>query len=308
MRELAETVPKSTIFLWIFVIHSWSISALAPPGQETEGLVASDAKVVKLAGGFEFTEGPAVDTEGNIYFTDIPNDKIYKWSGEEAKLSLFRENSHGANGLYFDKAGNIIACEGKARRISAIGPDGEVSVLVDRYEGNRFNQPNDLWIDPKGGIYFTDPAYSMKEREIEQPCDGVYYIKPNRTETIRVADDMDRPNGIVGSNDGKVLYVTEHRGGKTWAYRIRPDGTLSGKELLAELGSDGMTLDEKGNVYLTNLGNEAVDIYSPDGKLLDSVQVPERPANLCFGGPENKTLFITARTSLYALDMLVRGQ
>jgi gluconolactonase len=308
MRDISATLVKPMVLLCGFVIVSGFISELALAFQTEQSLVARHTRVIKLVGGFEFTEGPAVDADGNIFFSDIPNDKIYKWSVTEAKLSLFRENSDGANGLYFDKAGNIIACEGTTRRVSSISPDGDVSVLVDRYEGKRFNQPNDLWIDPAGGIYFTDPAYSMEETEIEQPCDGVYYIKPDRTETIRLVDYMNRPNGIVGANDGKHLYVTEHRGGKTWVFQIQSDGTLSGKKLFAELGSDGMTLDERGNVYLTNLGNESVDIYSPEGERLESIQVPERPANLCFGGPERRTLFITARTSLYSLDMLVRGQ
>ncbi len=301
------SIKKTKAFLCVCILSSWTISEPTLIAQESN-LIAAGSKVVKLAGDFEFTEGPAVDTEGNIYFSDIPNDKIYMWSVTEAKLSLFRENSDGANGLYLDKTGNIIACEGKTRRISSTAPNGEVSVLVDRYNGKRFNQPNDLWIDPNGGIYFTDPAYSMEETEIEQPCDGVYYIKPDRRETIRVVEDLNRPNGIVGSSDGKLLYVTEHRGGKTWTYQTQPDGILRGRKLLAELGSDGMTLDEKGNVYLTNLGNESIDIYSPEGQLLESIPVPERPANICFGGPERRILFITARTSFYSLDMLVRGQ
>lgn len=298
---------KKVVALCGCVFATWSIQTLAL-AQGEQNLIAADAKIVKLADGFSFTEGPAVDTEGNIYFSDIPNDKIFKWSVAESVLSLFRENSGGANGLFFDKAGNLVASEGTTRQISSISLDGKASVIAGRYLGKRLNRPNDLWIDPRGGIYFTDPAYSMEETELEQPCDGVYYIKPDRKDTIRVLDGLDRPNGIVGTNDGKLLYVTEHRGEKTWVYQIQPDGKLIGKKLLVALGADGMTLDEQGRIYLTNLKNESIDIYSPEGELLESIQVPERPANLCFGGPDNKTLFITATTSLYSLKMLVPGQ
>ena len=306
MKRFNSAIMRQVNVLFGCVIVSWSIPTGAVFAQGS--LVATNAKIVKLAGGFQFTEGPAVDADGNVYFSDIPNDKIYKWSVAEAAVSLFRENSGGANGLFFDKAGNLIACEGTTRQISSISPRGEVSVIVDRYMGKRFNRPNDLWIDPSGGIYFTDPAYSMEESEVEQGGDGVYYITPDREDVFRVADDLYRPNGAIGTASGETLYVTEHRGEKTWAYDIESDGTLTGKRLLVALGSDGMTLDEKDNVYLTNLENESVDIYSPKGELLESIQVPERPANLCFGGPEKKTLLITATTSLYSLDMLVRGQ
>jgi gluconolactonase len=264
--------------------------------------VAPGAQVIKLAGGFSFTEGPASDAEGNIFFTDIPNNRIHKWS-LDGKLTIFRENSGGANGLFFDKSGNLLACEGGGRRLVSINPQGTLEVLADEYQGKKFNSLNDLWIDPKGGIYFTDPRYGSRD-DIQQDGEHVYYLSPGRKEIKRVIDDMVRPNGLIGTPDGKILYVTDNGGGKTFRYRINQDGTLSNKKLFAPEGADGMTIDNQGNVYLTTSG---VAVYNTNGEKVEVIAVPERPANVCFGGKDKKTLFITARTSLYSVRMRVSG-
>jgi gluconolactonase len=269
----------------------------------TKGLMAAGAEVKKLAGDFQFTEGPAADAQGDIYFSDIPNNRILKWSVQEGKLSTFLENSGGANGLYFDKAGNLLACQGGERRLVSISPKGEVTVLADKYEGKRFNSPNDLWIDRKGGVYFSDPRYGGKEG-MEQDGEHVYYLAPDRKKLIRVTSDLVRPNGVIGTPDGQTLYIADHGAGQTFVYKIKDDGTLSDKQLFASEGSDGMTIDNRGNIYLTTKG---VAAYNPKGKRVEEIQVPEQPANLTFGGPDNRTLFITARTSLYAVPMQVRG-
>ena len=266
-------------------------------------LIAKDAKVEKLAGGFKFTEGPAVDAKGNIYFTDIPNNRIHIWS-VDGKLSTFREKSGGANGLFFDKAGNLIACEGGGRRVTSIAPDGQVTVLAEKYDGKRLNSPNDLWVDPDGGVYFSDPRYGSKEG-LEQDGFHVYYISADRKQINRVTSDLKMPNGVLGTKDGKRLYVADPGAGTTYAYAIEGTGKLGPKKLFAEQGSDGMTLDEQGNLYLTGKG---VNVYNPTGKRIETIPVPEGPANLCFGGTDRQTLFITARTSLYAVKMRVRGQ
>ncbi len=265
-------------------------------------VVADDAKVEKLAGGFKFTEGPAADAKGNIFFTDIPNNRIHKWS-LDGKLSTFRENSGGANGLYFDKKGNLLACEGGGRRLVSINPKGEVTELAAKYQNKKFNSLNDLWIDPKGGIYFTDPRYGRRDN-LDQDGEHVYYLAPDRKSIVRVIDDMVRPNGIIGTRKGKRLYVTDHGGKKTFVYTINKDGTLSNKKLFAPEGSDGMTIDNKGNIYLTT---NAVAVYSKKGEKIETIKVPEGPANVCFGGKDKKTLFITARTSLYCIRMRVKG-
>ena len=204
----------------------------------------------------------------------------------------------------FDRQGNLLACEGGARRLTSIAPDGTVTVLADSYEGKKLNSPNDLWIDPAGGVYFSDPRYGNMEG-LELPGFYVFYLAPDRKQLLRVIDDMVKPNGVLGTADGKHLYVADAGGGKTYAYSIGPGGMLADKKLFAEQGSDGLARDEQGNIYLTGGG---ITVYSPEGKKLETIAVPEGPANLKFGGPDKKTLFITARSSLYSVPMRVRGQ
>jgi len=265
-------------------------------------VVADGAKVEKLAGGFKFTEGPAADAKGNIFFTDIPNNRIHKWS-LDGKLSTFRENSGGANGLYFDKKGNMLVCEGGGRRLVSINPKGEVTELAAKYQNKKFNSLNDLWIDPKGGVYFTDPRYGRRDN-LDQDGEHVYYLSPDRKSIVRVIDDMVRPNGIIGTRKGKRLYVTDHGGKKTFVYTINKDGMLSNKKLFAPEGSDGMTIDNEGNIYLTT---NVVAVYNKKGKKIETIKIPEGPANVTFGGKDKKMLFITARTSLYSVRMRVKG-
>jgi len=266
-------------------------------------VVVSGAEVRKLAGGFKFTEGPAADTKGNIFFTDIPNNRIHKWS-LDGELSTFMENSGGANGLFFVRGGNLLACLGNKGQVVAIGPNGSVTILAAKYQGKLLNSPNDLWPDGKGRIYFSDPHYGRKD-PLPQDGEHVYCLFVSSQQVIRIIDDMVRPNGLIGSSDGKTLYVADRGAGKTYAYTIKSDGTLSDKRLFAEEGSDGMTIDNKGNIYLTT---EAVSVYDPNGNKIKTIEVPEVPSNVCFGGRDNRTLFITARTSLYSIDMRVAGQ
>lgn len=268
-------------------------------------VVAAGAEAARLAGGFAFTEGPAADAAGNVFFSDIPNNRIHKWS-VEGKLTTFLEDSGGANGLMFDGGGNLISCAGGSRQVVSIDPGGKAAVLAERYNQKKFNSPNDLWIDPKGGIYFTDPRYGNQDG-MEQGGEHVYYLTPDRSQVIRVAGDLVRPNGVIGTPDGTKLYIADHGDSNTYEYRINADGTLADKKLFAASGSDGMTMDERGNVYLTNQADSTVDVYNPQGKKLAAIQIPERPANICFGGKDGKTLFITAMTSLYAIPMQVRG-
>ena len=258
--------------------------------------------VKKLAGDFRFTEGPAADAEGNVYFTDIPNNRIHKWS-VDGELSTFREDSGGANGLYFDKKGNLLACEGGGQGLVSINMDGEVTVLADGYEGKKFNSLNDLWIDPKGGVYFTDPRYGRRDN-LPQDGEHVYYLSPDRKKVTRVIDDMVRPNGLIGTRDGKRLYVADHGARQTFSYKVNRDGKLSGKKPFAPEGSDGMTIDNEGNVYLTT---KVVAVYNMKGEKIEIIDTPERPANVTFGGRDGRTLFITAQTSLYSLRMRVKG-
>lgn len=271
---------------------------------EKMSVVAEGAGVGKVAGGFRFTEGPAADAKGNLFFTDVRSNRIHKWS-VYGRLSTFRENTGAANGLFFDKDGNLLACEGNSRRVISISPDGEVTVAADNYEGRKLNRPNDLWIDPKGGVYFSDPYFGPRG-DMEQDGEYVYYITPDKSEVIRVIDDMKRPNGVIGTPDSKRLYVADYGADKTFMYKINKDGTLSDKKLFAPEGLDGMTIDSEGNIYITGKSN-FVSVYNKKGEKIEAIKVPEQPANLCFGGRDNKTLFITARTSLYSVRMRVRG-
>jgi len=283
----------------IFVIlTTLVISVINGQEQSDNKTVVFESDMQKLASGFAFTEGPAADKEGNIYFTDLRNSRIHKWS-VDGKLSTFLENTGRANGLFFDKDGNLIACAGGTGKLISIDPKGQITVLADNYKGNPFNSPNDLWIDPNGGIYFSDPRYGSREN-LPQDGEHVYYLSANRKKLSRVINDMVRPNGIIGTPDGKLLYVADHGAGKIYSYKINQDGSLSDKKLFADQGSDGMTLDEYGNLYLTA---KVVNVYSPSGQLIKTIEVPEGPSNVCFGGKNNKTLFITATTSLYSINM-----
>jgi gluconolactonase len=287
-----------------FLLAGMTLLAQSPASAATriDDLIAKGAEVQKLAGGFRFTEGPAWDGKGALYFSDIPNERIHRWA--DGRLSVFREKSGRANGLYFDARGNLLMCEGGSRRLTRADMGGGVSVLAATHDGKKLNSPNDLWIDPQGGVYFTDPRYG-KEDDLEQDGFHVYHLPAAGGGLRRVIHDLVKPNGIIGSRDGKRLYVADAGGGKTYVYTIRPDGGVGDRRLAAPEGSDGMTLDEHGNLYLTK---GAVKVYRPDAKLIGAIQIPEGPANVTFGGKDGRTLFITARTGLYSLRMKVKGQ
>lgn len=274
-----------------------------------KGLIVEGEKPKKLSGEFKFTEGPASDREGNVFFTDQPNNRIMKWS-TDGKLSVFHDNPGRANGLYFDNQGNLIACADLDNELWSIDMNGNVAVLIKDYNGKKLNGPNDLWIDPKGGIYITDPLYKRpywtRNPQMEVEGEYVYYLNPERTRLVPVATDLVKPNGIVGTPDGKKLYVADIGDQKTYVYRINRDGSLSNKQLFASMGSDGMTIDNRGNIYLTGKG---VTVFDRNGNQIEHIPIEEKwTANVCFGGKKKDILFITASTSLYSLKMKVRGK
>jgi gluconolactonase len=278
--------------------------------QEKKLPVSLHTKVELLAQGFRFTEGPAVDpANGDVYFTDQPTDRILKWSVAEEKLTVFSENTGRANGLYFDKEGYLLACSDMDNEIWKFDRKGNHTVLVTDFEGKKLNGPNDLWVAPDGGIYFTDPLYKRdywtRNPEMQQDGEHVYYLSPDYKKLIRVTDDLEKPNGIIGSPDGKRLYVADIKAGKTYVYKIRADATLTNKKLFAPMGSDGMSIDREGNVYLTGKG---VTVFNPQGEQVVHIPVEAGwTANVCFGGKDLKTLFITASEYLYGLKMEVAG-
>ena len=281
--------------------------AITPANTAKAGIIAPGAKVQKLSGGFKFTEGPAVDAQGNVFFTDQPNNRILKWS-VDGKLSTFHDSPGRANGLYFDKKGNLLACADLNNELWSIDMQGNATVLVRDYKSKKLNGPNDLWEDPKGGIYFTDPFYKRpywNRGPMEQDGKHVYYLKPNRKDLIRVTNDLVTPNGIIGTPDGKLLYVADLGDKKTYVYNTNADGTLSNKTLFCSMGSDGMTIDNEGNIYLTGRG---VTVFNSAGEKIEHIDIDTGwTANVCFGGKDRHTLFITAQTSLYSLRMRVKG-
>ncbi len=278
----------------------------AENSESAHTVVAPGAKLEKLSGTFEFTEGPTTDKAGTVYFTDQPNNRIMKWS-TDGQLSTFKQPAGRANGMYFDPKGNLLACADEKTELWSIAPDGKVTVLVNEYQGKKLNGPNDVWAHPKGGIYFTDPFYKRPWWDWEKlPQDGqhVYYLSPDGKLT-RVTHDLVQPNGIIGTPDGKHLYVADIGDHKTYRFDIEPDRTLSHKTLFCQLGSDGMTMDSKGNVYLTGQG---VTVFDRTGKQIDHIAVAEPwTANVSFGGKDRHTLFITASKGLYSIRLKVKG-
>jgi gluconolactonase len=270
-------------------------------------IIAPGATVQKLADGFSFTEGPTADAEGNVYFTDQPNNRILKWS-VDGKLSTFLEPAGRANGMCFDRQGQLIACADEKNQLWSISPRGEVTVLVEDYQGKLFNGPNDVWVGPNNDLWFTDPFYKRpwwKHETPQQDGQHVYYLAPDRKRLVRVADDLEQPNGIIGTADGKTLYVADIRARKTYRYDIQPDGTLANKTLFCELGSDGMTIDEENNLYLTGRG---VTVFNKQGQKIEHIAIDEPwTANVCFGGADRRTLFITASKGLYSIQLRVQG-
>lgn len=297
---------RTAVFLLLIV---WVAPSRAQTASDLESVLAPGAKVRKLADGFRFTEGPTADAEGNVYFTDQPNDRILKWDVKAGRLTTFLQPAGRANGMCFDRQWRLIACADETNALWRIDPaTRQVEVLAWQYEGRPLNGPNDVWVAPHGDLYFTDPYYQRpwwKHKEPPQPGQHVYRLSADGRSLTRVADDLEQPNGIIGSADGRTLYVADIRAGKTYAYDIRPDGSLANKRLFCSSGSDGMTLDEAGNLYLTGRG---VLVFDRNGRHLGTIEVPERwTANVCFGGPDRKTLYITASAGLYAVELRHRG-
>jgi len=263
----------------------------------------------EVASGFRFTEGPVWHPAGYLLFSDIPASTIYLYTpGDQPKV--WRSPSGNSNGLTFDRQGRLLACEHGNRRVSCTAEDGAVLALATHYRGKRLNSPNDLVVRSDGSVYFTDPPYGVRPEEKELPCNGVYRLSPGGALELLV-DDFDRPNGLAFSPDEKTLYVDDTTRRQIRAFDVSPEGALSHGRLFAQMdsdmqgGPDGMKVDMDGHIYCTGPG--ALWVYQPDGTLVGWVVGPQLPANLAFGGPDRKTLYITARTGLYALHTKIAG-
>ena len=265
----------------------------------------SGIKVEKVAGGFAFTEGPVWSHQGFLLFSDVPNDKIIRFvpgKGHDA----FREDSHGANGNTFDRQGRLYTCESRTRRVTRTDRKGKIEVIAGQWEGKRLNAPNDIVVRKDGHTYFTDPAFGQQADTRELDFYGVYHITPKRQMEL-VAKPAGRPNGIAVSPDGGILYVANSDERNLRAYDLDRNGTVSNERVIAsgiDGVPDGIAVDEKGNIYVTARG---LAVYSPEGKPLTTIEMAETPSNCGFGDPDFRTLYITARTSLYRVRLDVKG-
>jgi gluconolactonase len=270
-------------------------------------IIKPGVQLEKLADSFLFTEGPTSDAKGNVYFTDQPNNRIMVWSIDD-KLSTFMQPCGRSNGLAFDKNGYLWACADENDEVWQIAPDKSVKIIPSKFNDKLLNGPNDLWITADGGVYLTDPFYKRSwwnHSAMPQDIQAVYYLGPDHKNLIRVVGDLIQPNGIVGTPDGKKLFIADIGGKKTWSYTINKDGSLGNKTLFCEMGSDGMTIDVKGNIYLCGNG---VTIFDRNGVQIEKIAVPENwTANVCFGGKDMKTLFITASKGLYRIRTNIKG-
>ncbi len=298
------------------------IKRLTEKKSHSNEIVAEGEAPVRLADSYSFTEGPATDARGNVYFTDQPNNRIYRWGCESGEITLFTDQSGRSNGMYFDAQGNLIACADMDNQLwrfdmrSTSGrllpqgrKNGQAEILITDYRGKLLNGPNDVWISKDGSYYLTDPYfkrdYWTRNPERQQPVEGLYYLAPEGKQLVMLDSTLNQPNGLVGTPDGKHLYVAEAKANRILRYDIQTDGSLSNRQVFANMGSDGMTIDDRGNIYLTGDG---VTVFDKNGQQIAHFPIPEDwTANVCFGGKERNILFITASKSVYTLKMLVHG-
>jgi gluconolactonase len=289
-----------SLFTFLLVVVAIKASAQIAPYDTT-------IKPQLISRQFKFTEGASVDKKGNVFFTDQPNNKIWEYD-TSGKLSVFLDSAGRSNGMYFDHQGNLVTCADEHDQLWSISPKKIIKVLLTNFNGHLMNGPNDIWIDAKGGIYMTDPYYQRDYwTRTKSELDGqkVYYLPKGSHQPIIVDSIIKKPNGIVGTPDGKYLYVADIGANKTYKYTINKSGTLSDRQLVIQQGADGITLDEEGNIYLCGNG---VTIYNPSGKKIEHIAINEPwTANLCFGGKDKDVLFITASTAIYTVKMNVKG-
>lgn len=284
-------------------------AASQEPGRvpEIPGVVAAGAAVELVKEGFQFTEGPVGTPDGGLYFTDIPANRIYRMS-PTGGIEVFRESTNGTNGLALDAHGNLFAVEGEGKRLIRMDARGTVTAVATQVMGRAFLRPNDLILDQRGGTYVTDPG----PRENTAKA-FVYYVRPDGSAAL-VSDEIARPNGLTITLDGKMLLIDDTRGPVVFAFDIQPDGTAINKRAFARLrdipdgkpsGADGMALDRDGRVYITTIAG--VQVFGPGGDYLGTIPIPRQPTNLAFVGADKRTLFVTARESVYRVRMLSQG-
>ncbi len=323
---------KTPLFISLGILCSLGFLSCSEDDSTKQGIIKTDAQLKTLGTGYSFTEGPAVDKNGNVFFTDQPNDKIYKWDAATGVVTPFLTGTGRANGMAFDKDGFLIACADMNGELWKIAPNGSHEVLVDNFNGKMLNGPNDVWINPKtGGMYITDPMFprdywdgedprkqGWPPTHSEQADEGkgghVYYLAPGSTTLVRVTtqndwEDDSWPNGVVGSPDGKKLYVNKwapENDGGTWVFDINDDGTLSNMKKFIDMGGDGMSMDAKGNIYISN--SLGVNVFDKSGENLVTIFTGGGATNNVFAGMDQQTLFITGPVNqVNSLQMNVKG-
>ncbi len=300
---------KKCFGAWV-LLASGCLSQLASAQEDVTLWVteSEDAKVQLVSDQYKFTEGPTVDTDGNVYFTDQPNNRIALWKTDGTVVDFLKPAGR-SNGMYFAHDGKLIACADEANQMWEIGSDGSHRVLFEGFEGKRLNGPNDVWIDINGTMYFTDPYYQRpwwEHKQSELKKQSVYKVDRDGSNLVCVDDALVQPNGIIGDSGKRVLFVADIGDKKTYKYKIATDGSLLDREVFCRRGSDGMTLDTQGNVYLT--GSDGVYVYNASGDHIQTIRVPESwSANVCLGGYDRRTLFITAMDSIYTIGVKHAG-
>jgi len=273
----------------------------------TAGVVSAVASTVpwgaaeRVATGFQFTEGPVWHPAGFLLFSDVQGNRIVRWTAPD-QTATFRQPSGNSNGLIFDSQGRLVACEHSNRRISRTELDDNIVTLADRYQGMRLNSPNDIAIKSDGSIYFTDPPYGISPGQQELPYNGVFRISQPRNELTLLSSDFDRPNGLAFSPDESKLYIADTSRGHIRVFDVQPDGTLQGGAVFVQVSSpDGMKVDAKGRLYVAS--STGVRVFTAAGETFGTIALAEQPSNCCFGDADGKSLFVTARSSLYRVRL-----
>jgi len=306
---------KANLFVPLLLFSALSVASaqyfVIDDPREFDSVVILSSRLAKLAGDMRFVEGPVwVPAEGGyLVFSDIPANELKKWSAE-ADLTTFRKPSNNANGNCLDQEGRLISAEHGGRRLVIAQKDGTLETLVDRCEGKRFNSPNDVVVKGDGTVWFTDPDYGLGSNPKEQAGNYVFRFDPKTKDIRPVATDFERPNGLCFAPGEKRLYIADSDRFRHHirVFDVQKDGTLSGGKVFCTIAPgvpDGIRCDATGRLYST--AGDGIHIFGPDGGKIGKFVVPETPANLAFGGNDYKTLFITARTSLYAIRLGVRG-
>ena len=301
---------RTLLFLSVLITQALTAPSFAFADEIPD--IGPTGPVTKVATGFKFVEGPTFDNDGNLYFTDIRNDRINKMT-PDGTVSVFVEPAEECNGLMII-GDQVYACSMKAGKLKSFRlSDGKETILADGYEGKRFNALNDLVVDQAGGVYFTDPFFGAPQ-PLPQGVQALYY-RDAAGKVSRLADFEQVPNGVILSPDEKTLYVVPSFDKQMWAYPVKSPGKLGDGRVFCELaqakdrtsmaGGDGLTVDTNGNLYITcSLG---VQVFDPSGQQLGVISFPEIPANTTFGGKDRRTLYVTARTSVYAVPMKATG-